>query len=657
MDVTHTDPESLLEGLDASQRRAVLATSGPVRIIAGAGAGKTRTITRRIAYACALDVWNPAHALAVTFSTKAAQEMRTRLAALGAGQVKARTFHSAALSQLHLVWDAVTTNTFPQIAAHSPQALAEAVRVVMNRTDLEPADVSDIESEIGWTKVSLIAPQDYPQVCAATHRVPPAGLEPQAFADLAREYERQKAARGVMDFNDILLLVCHIIEDFPRQARRIRGGIDCITVDEYQDVSPLQHRLLRLWLGESTEVCVVGDAAQTIYSFAGATSYYLRDFAREFAPVHSDIVLDRDYRSTPQVVHYANRVLAASPHKRDYLVLTSARADGAAIRPVAYPDDVKEAQGIAARIARLAARGVPLGSIGVLARMNAQLKPIAKALKDRGIAASTRQAPGELSASDEREAELESTRDSNETWEAGGFPDDVGDVASGATFGTASGVIAGGAGETAGAAASQGAAAIAAQAGAGVASAGAVPAGAAPAVVAPSITMSTDAAPTAAATQQRMAQEEKSLRLLAQFQQQREATLKAQAAQSRAAQNQAVHSSQAVQDSQTVQDSQAASEAVPQSGDVAQAQQAVSLSTIHAAKGLEWKYVFVAGCADGIIPFGSPRDDEEREEERRLMYVAVTRAQDALFPSYPRTKAGATGFAPQRPLSPFLRDK
>lgn len=594
--VRHTDPESLLEGLDESQRRAVVATSGPVRIIAGAGAGKTRTITRRIAYACALGVWNPAHTLAVTFSTRAAQEMRSRLDALGAGAVKARTFHSAALSQLHLVWDSVTTDEFPQIFAHSPHALAEAVRVVMNRTDLDKVAAQDLDSEIGWAKVSLIAPEDYPAVCKATGRVPPAGLEPQAFAELAAEYERQKAAANRMDFNDILLLVCHIIERFPRQARRIRGGIDCITVDEYQDVSPLQHRLLRLWLGDISEVCVVGDAAQTIYSFAGATSYYLRDFAREFAPVHSDIVLDRDYRSTPQIVRYANRVLAASPRRADYLELTSARQDGQAIRPVAYADDIKEAQGIAHRIARLQAHGVPLGDIGVLTRTNAQLRPIAKALKERGIAASLRQVPDELSASDEREARMEAYRDSNESWEAGEVPyaeqpDGMGS-APGDAFPepTAGSAIQG--------SAAQGAAAQEA--------------------VAPTVPM-VAAAPTAAAAQQRMIEQEKTLRQLARLQERRE------------------------------QGGTAVPAANPQRG--------VSLCTIHAAKGLEWKYVFVAGCADGLIPYGSPRDEEELEEERRLMYVAVTRAQDALFPSYPRMNSGASGFSRERAISPFLRGK
>lgn len=571
--VKHMDPESLLEGLDESQRRAAVATSGPVRIIAGAGAGKTRTITRRIAYACALDVWNPSHVLAVTFSKRAAQEMHSRLDGLGFGDVKARTFHSAALGQLHLVWDAVTTDAFPEVHQSSPKALAEAVRIVTNRTDLDKGAVLDVESEINWAKVSLIAPQDYPTVCKVTGRVPPAGLEPDIFAEIAQEYERQKAAANRMDFNDILLLVCHIIERFPRQARRIRGGIDCITVDEYQDVSPLQHRLLRLWLGDINEVCVVGDAAQTIYSFAGATSYYLRDFAREFAPVHSDIVLNRDYRSTPQIVQYANRVLAASPHHDEYLELTSAQPKGRDIRPMRYENDSAEAQGIAARIKRLQEHGVPLGDIGVLTRTNAQLKPIAKALEDRGIASSVRK----VEFTDGNESE---TTPQDGDWASAGMS---GNAPSGSN--TPSDTMA-------------------------------APSPAAPLTpAAGTISASSPSTPTAVAAQRRMAAEEQALAQLTQLRQQGSATT------------------------------------MP-------ARQTVSLSTIHAAKGLEWKYVFVAGCADGLIPYHSPTDESEREEERRLMYVAVTRAQKELFPSYASTDASSTGYAAhERMLSPFLRGK
>lgn len=571
--VKHMDPESLLEGLDESQRRAAVATSGPVRIIAGAGAGKTRTITRRIAYACALDVWNPSHVLAVTFSKRAAQEMHSRLDGLGFGDVKARTFHSAALGQLHLVWDAVTTDAFPEIYQSSPKALAEAVRIVTNRTDLDKGAVQDVESEINWAKVSLIAPQDYPTVCKTTGRVPPAGLEPDIFAELAQEYERQKAAANRMDFNDILLLVCHIIERFPRQARRIRGGIDCITVDEYQDVSPLQHRLLRLWLGDINEVCVVGDAAQTIYSFAGATSYYLRDFAREFAPVHSDIVLNRDYRSTPQIVQYANRVLAASPHRDEYLELTSAQPKGRDIRPTRYENDSAEAEGIAARIKRLQEHGVPLDDIGVLTRTNAQLKPIAKALEERGIASSVRKV--EFTDGNENE-----TTPQDGDWASAGMSSNTPSVSN-----TPSDTMA----------APSPAASLAPAAG--------------------TIPASSPSTPTAVAAQRRMAAEEQALAQLTQLRQQGSATT------------------------------------MP-------ARQTVSLSTIHAAKGLEWKYVFVAGCADGLIPYHSPTDESEREEERRLMYVAVTRAQKELFPSYASTDASSTGYAAhERMLSPFLRGK
>lgn len=591
--MTAKQAEALLEGLDANQRRAVQSTSGPVRIIAGAGAGKTRTITRRIAYACALDVWNPAHALAVTFSAKAAAEMRSRLAALGAGEVRAKTFHSAALSQLRFVWSSLTDEPFPVLRATSLPALSEAVRVVTNQSDLDIHDLRLINSEIDWTKVSLIAPEDYPAVCSATGRIPPAQLDPVTFAKVALEFERQKSALGEMNFNDILLLVCHILQAFPEQARRIRRGIDCVTVDEYQDVSPLQHRLLRLWLGGITEVCVVGDAAQTIYSFAGATSHYLLDFAREFAPVHSDIVLDRDYRSTPQIVHYANRVLDASPCRDDYLTLVSARGDGHPIRPTVYDDELDEARGIASRVSRLVSLGVRPGDIGVLARTNAQLVPIRKALADAGIPLTVRgdrrEAQEALSAGDLANARHAAYAEDDAAWDAQAEKDMDDDGSDGAEDQRTGGAETG----------------VSGTAGAGRSGDGATGRD----DIAPSADGGAeDDAPTAAAADRRMERERRITELL---------DTPGAVAEGRA-------------DPGTV-----------------------SLSTIHSSKGLEWRYVFVAGCADGLIPYGRPRSDAEREEERRLMYVAVTRAEDALFPSYP--KGQSTAPSVRRPLSPFLR--
>ena len=143
--------------------------------------------------------------------------------------------------------------------------------------------------------------------------------------DIYRAYETEKTNRNEIDFDDILLITCHLIESDEDVAASIRSGITWLTVDEYQDVSPLQHRLLTRWLGDNRNICVVGDPAQTIYSFAGASSYNLLNFASEFGPLTADVRLNNDYRSTPQIVNYANRVLEASPQRADYLKLNSKR--------------------------------------------------------------------------------------------------------------------------------------------------------------------------------------------------------------------------------------------------------------------------------------------------------------------------------------------
>ncbi len=299
-----TSADAILDGLDEAQRAAATAVDGPVRIVAVAGAGKTRTVTRRIAYACASGAWDPARTLAVTFSVKAAAEMRVRLAKLGVGEaVTAATFHSAALHQLLRVWDEVCETPFPHItddqrglvakafalgvgeavtaATFHSAALHQLLRVwdevcetpfphitddqrglvakaFARISELQPqeSDLRDIHAEINWAKVSLIAPEDYPRVCAALHRRPPAGMEPDRFGELYRAYETVKTSQGEIDFNDILLIACHLLDGFPEVGAAIRSSIRWLTVDEYQDVSPLQHRLMRLWLGDNRNVCV-----------------------------------------------------------------------------------------------------------------------------------------------------------------------------------------------------------------------------------------------------------------------------------------------------------------------------------------------------------------------------------------------------------------
>ena len=488
MDVMHDDAESILEGLDDDQRVAATSVDGPVRIVAVAGAGKTRTITRRVAYACATGRWDPDRVLAVTFSVKAAAEMRTRLSSLGVGEaVSAATFHSAALRQLRRVWPDLSGGPFPRVLEDQHDVVARALTRTLVDEDRSDADVRDVQAEINWCKTSLVAPQDYPRVCAATSRRPPAALDPDRFVDAYTAYEQEKGYRGRIDFDDILLLACHVLDAYPDLAQRIRRDVGWLTVDEFQDVSPVQYRLMRLWLGDNRNVCVVGDPAQTIYSFAGATSHYLLDFPRDFAPLSRDVVLSTDYRSTPQVVSWANRIIGASPQRKDYIRLSSIRNKGRRVTRTVYETDSQEAQGVVQGILRLIDAGASPADCAVLTRVNAQQQAVCEALRTVGLRYRLR-----------RDAQ----------WSDGGGDDDA-----------------------------------------------------------------------------------------------RRAMLEALG--------------------------------------VDAGSSAVTISTIHASKGLEFAHVFIIGCSEGLIPYGGPADGDVLEEERRLLYVGVTRAEDTLHLSY---ASGVDGF-------------
>lgn len=477
--------EAILEGLDDAQRSAATTLQGPVRIIAGAGAGKTRTITRRIAYACATGDWDPSRVLAVTFSVKAAAEMRSRCAALGVGEsVSALTFHSAALHQLRSVWTEICDAPFPHIMRESQTVMFRALQRVCTDqfTDNESRDIL---AEINWAKISLIAPEDYALICAQIDREPPVGLSTERFSDIFNAYEQEKTSRGEIDFDDILLLTCHVLEAFKEESAAIRSGIQWLTVDEYQDISPLQHRLMQLWLGDNRNVCVVGDPAQTIYSFAGASSYALLNFSQEFAPVAADISLNNDYRSFPPIVRCANRVLAAADNRQDYLKLAAVRSGGTRVAKTVYDNDTQEAYSVATQIRRLVDKGAKSEEFAILTRVNAQQKLVCAALRSVGLQYRVRTDSGWLHSFDEDAQTRQALLDEIHTRTGSGF---------------------------------------------------------------------------------------------------------------------------------------------------------VTISTIHASKGMEFNHVFLIGCSEGLLPYGSPQPGDLLEEERRLMYVGVTRAQDSLHLSYARHK-------------------
>ncbi|MBO0847478.1 MAG: ATP-dependent helicase, partial [Nocardioides sp.] len=308
--MTDASPSSpdLLEALDPEQREVAEALRGPVRVLAGAGTGKTRAITHRIAHGVAEGVYVPTEVLAVTFTTRAAGEMRGRLHRLGAPGVQARTFHSAALRQLRWFWPTTYGGELPTLTESKIPLVASAAR--RQRVATDQALLRDLASEVEWAKVSNVGPDDYARVAGLRGRQV-ASIDPETVGRLFAGYEEVKRSQARMDMEDVLLLTAGMLAEEERVAAQVRAQYKWFVVDEFQDVSPIQSALLELWLGGRDEICVVGDPAQTIYSFAGADASYLRDFPRKF-PGTTSIELFRNYRSTPEVVDAANTVLAGS---------------------------------------------------------------------------------------------------------------------------------------------------------------------------------------------------------------------------------------------------------------------------------------------------------------------------------------------------------
>jgi DNA helicase II / ATP-dependent DNA helicase PcrA len=372
--VTEVAADALLAGLDPEQREVALATRGAVCVLAGAGTGKTRAITHRIAYAAAIGVVNPAHVLALTFTVRAAGEMRGRLRQLGAGQVRASTFHAAALRQLNYFWPRVIGGRPPQLIDTKATLVREAAKQA--RIRLDGPGLADAAGEIEWAKTLQVRPESYAPAAAAAGRSPAAGLA--AMAGLYDGYERLRRERHLIDFESILELTAAIVLQHRGAADQVRDTFRYFVVDEYQDVSPLQKLLLDAWLGGRDDLCVVGDPHQVIYSFTGATPDYLTGFTAEF-PGAALVQLVRDYRSTPQVVSVANQLMRSGP------ALVAQRPPGP--RPVLteYADDDAEAAGVTAAIRALIASGVPAREIAVLVRINAGTERFEQALTEAQV--------------------------------------------------------------------------------------------------------------------------------------------------------------------------------------------------------------------------------------------------------------------------------
>jgi DNA helicase-2/ATP-dependent DNA helicase PcrA len=374
--------EEILEALDNEQRAVALATRGPVCVIAGAGTGKTRAITHRIAYAAAIGTMDPHKVLALTFTARAAGEMRTRLRSLGVPAVAARTIHAAALKQLTFFWPQVFGGRTPDLLTTKSGFLTEAIKRAQLQGELSITSrdlLRDIATEIEWAKVSQVAPSDY--LSESLKRTVKPRINPEQLAKVYTAYESVKHQERAIDFEDVLLLTTAMIEQEREVRERVQDQYRFFTVDEYQDISPLQQRLINAWLGSRQELCVVGDPAQTIYSFAGATPVFLNSFTQRF-PEAEVVRLTTGYRSTPEIIFTANSILRKGAMGSELVAIND---HGSKPTITAYNDEVGEIAGIVRDIKQLISEGTPAQEIAVLARTNNQLNGLEKAMNTANL--------------------------------------------------------------------------------------------------------------------------------------------------------------------------------------------------------------------------------------------------------------------------------
>jgi DNA helicase II / ATP-dependent DNA helicase PcrA len=553
-----TNPEQLLAGLDPEQQAVATALHGPVCVLAGAGTGKTRAITHRIAYGVATGIYQPGQLLAVTFTARAAGELRGRLRTLGAAGVQARTFHSAALRQLQFFWPSAVGGPSPRIMDSKLPLVAAAASACRMRTDR--AELRDLAGEIEWAKATGAGPDDYAAAVIKAERVPP--RDPAELARVYAAYEEHKRDRGVIDFEDVLLLTIGVLDSRPDIADRVRDQYRYFVVDEYQDVNPLQQRLLDCWLGARDSVCVVGDASQTIYSFTGATPEYLLGFPDKY-PDSTLVRLVRDYRSTPQVVSLANALLEAAPKEttaqkrsaRARVELIAQRPAGEPVGFAAHPDGPAEAEAVTKQVKQLIKVGARAADIAVLFRINAQSELFEQSFADQGVPYVVRGVERYFDRPEVRQAVLllrGAARAGDDGGEAGpdviSMPDLVRAVLAGNGW---------------------------------------------------------QPAPPQATGRAREQWE----------------SLAALVALSRefAAARPGVRLTEFVRE---LEERASLQHAPTVDG--------VTLASLHSAKGLEWDTVFLVGLTEGLMPISHAETPDQVEEERRLLYVGVTRAQTRL---------------------------
>lgn len=550
----------LLAGLDDEQRVAAETLLGPVCILAGAGTGKTRALTHRIANGVATGVYDPSRVLALTFTTRAAGELRTRLRQLGAGGVNARTFHSAALAQLSFFWPQLIGGSLPRILDGKARLLAQAAEQLRIRVDT--ATLRDVAAEIEWRKITRLTLDDYAR--AAASRALPPGLGVDSMVSLQQTYESIKDDRRQLDFEDVLLATAGMLDSEPWVAEQVRAQYRFFVVDEYQDVSPLQQELLDVWLGARTDLCVVGDASQTIYSFAGASSEYLLGFANRY-PDATVLRLETNHRSGAPILALANRLMRGHAGALELVAAEGTPPADEVAAPVAYETDLDEAQGIAAAVAAEVAAGTRPERIAVLYRINSQAAQLEAALAAAGVSTRLIGATRFFDLPYIKQAVLE-----------------LGSVARSGTqaplFQSVSDVLR-------------------------------------------NMGWTLQAPDGAGAVRERW----EALTALVELADQ------AAPGTTLAAFVDDLQHRQAAQHEPTVS--------------------AVVLSTLHSAKGLEWDSVHIAGLSEGLLPISHAKGLDGIAEERRLLYVGLTRARRALSLSWSRQGLRGQSREPSRFLS------
>ncbi len=540
--------DHILEALDPEQRQVATTLDAPVVVLAGAGTGKTRAITHRIAHAVREGAYDPSGTLAVTFTTRAAGEMRSRLARLGVRGAQARTIHSAALRQCQFFWPKAYGVEFPAVAENTYSIVARAAHQVLGVSD--QALVRDLEGEISWAKTSNVSAAAYPEL--STGRTV-SGASPAQISAVMTLYEKQKLSSGTVDFNDILMCNAVLLTEHPEIASTIRGTYRHFVVDEYQDVSALQHRLVSLWVDGRPDVCVVGDPNQAIHAFAGADAGHLLRFADE-APGARTLRLFRNYRSSPQVIASANKVMRVRPGAPGSLAAT--REPGPEPWFKGYPDEASEASETAGWLRRLHEEGAEWSEVAVLYRINAQSPALEAALTELGIPYTVRGTEKFYDRAEVRQALAEFARIAPRDPEAS--PDTVMEA----------------------------------------------------------VLSVLGWKPEAPSGQGRQRERWESLSAL-------RAMLGEETGR---------HEGWTAEDALGWLRERASWQAGPVAA-------AVTLSTLHAAKGLEWDAVAIVGAREGLIPFSLSQEEPALSEERRLLYVGFTRARRELRVTW----AGARG--------------